>query len=181
MALDWKIYTAVYGYWWKNIFEKDSTNTYQGNHWITNFHASIVTKLMYLLFHGNIICSQTKLRLPTIIDFSERVVLSLRSYPNIKFVQEAENGEELLAGGSRISARCNSDDLRMPRKKDGITANYQNHQQTIPEYSCTGAHHVWRWTFCYPFDGKRSKRLFAEKFDPAEIKKQFLKYTRISQ
>lgn len=53
--------------------------------------------------------------------FRKGVILSLRPYTNLKFVQEAENGEELL----KDLPSCEPDvilmDLRMPQK-DGIEA-----------------------------------------------------------
>lgn len=51
--------------------------------------------------------------------FRKGVVLSLRTYPNIKFVQEAENGDELLAGLAESQPDIVLMDLRMPQK-DGI-------------------------------------------------------------
>lgn len=51
--------------------------------------------------------------------FRKGVILSLRTYPNIKFVQEAENGEELLAGIGESNPDVVLMDLRMPQK-DGI-------------------------------------------------------------
>jgi DNA-binding NarL/FixJ family response regulator len=55
--------------------------------------------------------------------FRKGVILSLRSYTNIKFVLEAENGEELLAGLAAAQPDDLPDvilmDLRMPGK-DGI-------------------------------------------------------------
>jgi len=51
--------------------------------------------------------------------FRKGVVLSLRPYTNIKFVQEAENGEELLAGIAESEPDVVLMDLRMPHK-DGI-------------------------------------------------------------
>ncbi len=51
--------------------------------------------------------------------FRKGVVLSLRPYSNIKFVQEAENGDELLAGLSESAPDVILMDLRMPQK-DGI-------------------------------------------------------------
>jgi DNA-binding NarL/FixJ family response regulator len=53
--------------------------------------------------------------------FRKGVILSLRAYPNIKFVQEAENGEELLAGIQESQPDVILMDLRMPQK-DGIEA-----------------------------------------------------------
>jgi DNA-binding NarL/FixJ family response regulator len=53
--------------------------------------------------------------------FRKGVILSLRAYPNIKFVQEAENGEELLAGLPESQPDVILMDLRMPQK-DGIEA-----------------------------------------------------------
>ncbi|RZK10660.1 MAG: response regulator transcription factor [Flavobacterium sp.] len=51
--------------------------------------------------------------------FRKGVILSLRPYNNIKFVQEAENGDELLAGIAESAPDVVLMDLRMPGK-DGI-------------------------------------------------------------
>ncbi|RYZ21030.1 MAG: response regulator transcription factor [Chitinophagaceae bacterium] len=51
--------------------------------------------------------------------FRKGVVLSLRPYANIKFVQEAENGADLLAGVPLSQPDVVLMDLRMP-VKDGI-------------------------------------------------------------
>ncbi|MDX2046990.1 MAG: response regulator transcription factor [Chitinophagaceae bacterium] len=51
--------------------------------------------------------------------FRKGVILSLRSYTNIKFVQEAENGDELLQGIPESQPDVILMDLRMPQK-DGI-------------------------------------------------------------
>ncbi|HEY0054273.1 MAG TPA: response regulator transcription factor [Pedobacter sp.] len=51
--------------------------------------------------------------------FRKGVILSLRPYNNIKFVLEAENGEELLAGIAEAAPDVVLMDLRMPGK-DGI-------------------------------------------------------------
>lgn len=51
--------------------------------------------------------------------FRKGVVLSLRPYTNIKFVLEAENGDELLAGIPEAEPDVVLMDLRMPGK-DGI-------------------------------------------------------------
>lgn len=51
--------------------------------------------------------------------FRKGVVLSLRPYTNIKFVLEAENGDELLAGLPGAAPDVILMDLRMPGK-DGI-------------------------------------------------------------
>lgn len=51
--------------------------------------------------------------------FRKGVILSLRPYSNIKFVQEAENGEELLNGLAASEPDVVLMDLRMPGK-DGI-------------------------------------------------------------
>ncbi len=53
--------------------------------------------------------------------FRKGVILSLRQYTNIKFVLEAENGEELLAGLAAAEPDVVLMDLRMP-VKDGIEA-----------------------------------------------------------
>jgi len=51
--------------------------------------------------------------------FRKGVILSLKPYNNIKFVLEAENGEELLAGLAEAAPDVVLMDLRMPQK-DGI-------------------------------------------------------------
>src|SRR6195952_830368 len=51
--------------------------------------------------------------------FRKGVILSLRPYSNIKFVQEAENGQELLDGITASEPDVILMDLRMPLK-DGI-------------------------------------------------------------
>jgi DNA-binding NarL/FixJ family response regulator len=51
--------------------------------------------------------------------FRKGVILSLRPYSNIKFVLEAENGDELLAGLPEAQPDVVLMDLRMPQK-DGI-------------------------------------------------------------
>ena len=51
--------------------------------------------------------------------FRKGVVLSLRAFPSIKFVLEAENGDELLAGIDAAKPDVILMDLRMPGK-DGI-------------------------------------------------------------
>ena len=51
--------------------------------------------------------------------FRKGVILSLRSFTNIKFVLEAENGDELLAGLDEVQPDVVLMDLRMPGK-DGI-------------------------------------------------------------
>ncbi len=51
--------------------------------------------------------------------FRKGVILSLRAYPSLKFVLEAENGDELLAGLDAAQPDVILMDLRMPGK-DGI-------------------------------------------------------------
>jgi DNA-binding NarL/FixJ family response regulator len=51
--------------------------------------------------------------------FRKGVILSLRHYPNIKFVLEAENGEDLLNNIQEANPQVVLMDLRMPIK-DGI-------------------------------------------------------------
>ena len=53
--------------------------------------------------------------------FRKGVILSLRPFTNIKFVQEAENGDELLSGIAQSEPDVVLMDLRMPGK-DGIEA-----------------------------------------------------------
>lgn len=56
--------------------------------------------------------------------FRKGVILSLRHYSNLKFVLEAENGEELLNGISQAMPDVILMDLRMP-VKDGIETTKQ--------------------------------------------------------
>ena len=51
--------------------------------------------------------------------FRKGVILSLRPFTNIKFVQEAENGNELIEGLAAADPDVILMDLRMPGK-DGI-------------------------------------------------------------
>lgn len=51
--------------------------------------------------------------------FRKGVILSLRPFTNIKFVQEAENGQELIDGLAQSAPDVILMDLRMPQK-DGI-------------------------------------------------------------
>lgn len=60
--------------------------------------------------------------------FRKGVVLSLRPYTNIKFVQEAENGEELLQQIAETAPDVVLMDLRMP-VKDGIETTKQLSKQ----------------------------------------------------
>ena len=53
--------------------------------------------------------------------FRKGVILSLRPFTNIKFVQEAENGQELIEGLAASQPDVILMDLRMPNK-DGIEA-----------------------------------------------------------
>jgi DNA-binding NarL/FixJ family response regulator len=58
--------------------------------------------------------------------FRKGVILSMRSYSNIKFVLEAENGEELIKGIEKEQPDIVLMDLKMP-VKDGIeTTKYLN-------------------------------------------------------
>src|ERR1035437_9016125 len=58
--------------------------------------------------------------------FRKGVILSLRPYHNIKFVLEAENGEELIQGVEKANPDIILMDLKMP-VKDGIeTTKYIN-------------------------------------------------------
>ena len=56
--------------------------------------------------------------------FRKGVILSMRPYTNIKFVMEAENGEDLLAKLKDVEPDVILCDLRMP-VKDGIDATKQ--------------------------------------------------------
>jgi len=64
--------------------------------------------------------------------FRKGVILSLRPYHNLKFVLEAENGEELIQGVEAAAPDIVLMDLKMP-VKDGIeTTKYLNkHYPTI--------------------------------------------------
>ncbi|ULQ56669.1 response regulator transcription factor [Flavihumibacter rivuli] len=56
--------------------------------------------------------------------FRKGVILSLRPFTNIKFVQEAENGQELIDGLADSDPEVILMDLRMPQK-DGIETTKQ--------------------------------------------------------
>jgi DNA-binding NarL/FixJ family response regulator len=56
--------------------------------------------------------------------FRKGVILSLRPFTNIKFVQEAENGQELIDGLPKSEPDVILMDLRMPQK-DGIETTKQ--------------------------------------------------------
>jgi len=58
--------------------------------------------------------------------FRKGVILSLKSFHNIKFILEAENGDELIKGVEKVQPDIVLMDLRMPIK-DGIeTTKYLN-------------------------------------------------------
>ncbi len=65
--------------------------------------------------------------------FRKGVILSLRPYSNIKFVQEAENGQELIDGLNSSEPDVILMDLRMPLK-DGIETTKVIAKQ-YPNYS----------------------------------------------
>ena len=93
--------------------------------------------------------------------FRKGVILSLRAYSNIKFVQEAENGQELLDGLAVSQPDVILMDLRMPLK-DGIETTKVHRQIISPDsYHC--ADHVRRRTLCEPHDGNRRQWIPAEK------------------
>lgn len=56
--------------------------------------------------------------------FRKGVILSLRPFTNIKFVQEAENGQDLIDGLTKSEPDVILMDLRMPQK-DGIETTKQ--------------------------------------------------------
>lgn len=56
--------------------------------------------------------------------FRKGVILSLRAFTNIKFVQEAENGQDLIDGLAKSEPDVILMDLRMPQK-DGIETTKQ--------------------------------------------------------
>ena len=56
--------------------------------------------------------------------FRKGVILSLRPFTNIKFVQEAENGQDLIDGLAKSEPDVILMDLRMPQK-DGIETTKQ--------------------------------------------------------
>ena len=72
--------------------------------------------------------------------FRKGVILSLRPYTNIKFVLEAENGDDLLAGIPDAQPDVILMDLRMPGK-DGIEAT-KAVSKLYPRYLRGGAEHV---------------------------------------
>ena len=49
--------------------------------------------------------------------FRKGVILSLRPFTNIKFVQEAENGDDLIDQTCPIGTRCGSDGSAHARKR----------------------------------------------------------------
>jgi DNA-binding NarL/FixJ family response regulator len=73
-------------------------------------------------------------------NFRKGVILSLRPYTNIKFVLEADNGDDLLAGIPEAQPDVFLMDLRMPGK-DGIEAT-KGCKQAIPPYLRGSPKHV---------------------------------------
>ena len=62
--------------------------------------------------------------------FRKGVILSLRPFTNIKFVQEAENGEELLNGLAAVRTRCGVDGP--PDARERWHRSHQDRQQAFP-------------------------------------------------
>ena len=72
--------------------------------------------------------------------FRKGVIVSLRHYSNIKFVLEAENGQELLDGIEEAKPDVILMDLRMP-VKDGIeTTKYIS--QHYPHILCISTNYA---------------------------------------
>ncbi len=72
--------------------------------------------------------------------FRKGVILSLRAYSNIKFVQEAENGQELLDGLGGFPTGCDPDgSAHAPERR---YRNHQIHRQIISADTYYCAHHV---------------------------------------
>ena len=63
--------------------------------------------------------------------FRKGVILSLRPYSAIKFVQEAENGQELLDGLAASEPDVVLMDLRMPQK-DGMRPPRSSPNNSLP-------------------------------------------------
>ena len=84
--------------------------------------------------------------------FRKGVILSLRHYSNIKFVLEAENGQELLDQIEESKPDVVLMDLRMP-VKDGIeTTKYIS--EHYPNIFVLMSYHARRGEICYSPDGK---------------------------
>lgn len=101
--------------------------------------------------------------------FRKGVIISLRHYSNIKFVLEAENGQELLDGIEGAKPNVVLMDLRMP-VKDGIeTTKYINsHYPEIAVLVLT-MHEDERFVIHLMENGANGYLL--KSTDPAEIKK----------
>lgn len=101
--------------------------------------------------------------------FRKGVIISLRHYSNIKFVLEAENGQELLDGIEGAKPDVVLMDLRMP-VKDGIeTTKYiSNHYPRIAVLVLT-MHEDERFVIHLMENGANGYLL--KSTDPAEIKK----------
>lgn len=101
--------------------------------------------------------------------FRKGVILSLRHYPNIRFVLEAENGEELLNNIEEAKPDVVLMDLRMP-VKDGIeaTKHISKHYPNISVIVLT-MHEDDKFVTHLMENGANGYLL--KSTDPAEIKK----------
>lgn len=101
--------------------------------------------------------------------FRKGVIISLRHYSNIKFILEAENGQDLLDGIKEVKPDVILMDLRMP-VKDGIeTTKYiSQHYPNIAVLVLT-MHEDERFVIHLMENGANGYLL--KSTDPAEIKK----------
>ncbi|MEJ7683592.1 MAG: response regulator transcription factor [Segetibacter sp.] len=101
--------------------------------------------------------------------FRKGVIISLRHYSNIKFVLEAENGQELLDGIEEVKPDVILMDLRMPVKDGFETTKYiSQHYPDIGVLVLT-MHEDKRFVIHLMENGANGYLL--KSTDPAEIKK----------
>ncbi|MEO6452601.1 MAG: response regulator transcription factor [Ginsengibacter sp.] len=101
--------------------------------------------------------------------FRKGVILSLRQYTNIKFVQEADNGQELIDGLAESSPEVVLMDLKMP-VKDGIeTTKYMNKHFPLIKIIILTMYEDERFVGHLMDSGANGYLL--KSTDPAEIKK----------
>lgn len=104
--------------------------------------------------------------------FRKGVILSLRIYPNIKFVQEADNGLELLAGLAESQPDIVLMDLRMPQK-DGIETTKEISRQ-YPDIKVLVLTMYEDERFVSHLMENGANGYLLKSADPAEIKKAIL-------
>jgi len=104
--------------------------------------------------------------------FRKGVILSLRIYPNIKFVQEADNGLELLAGLAESQPDIVLMDLRMPQK-DGIETTKEISRQ-FPDIKVLVLTMYEDERFVSHLMENGANGYLLKSADPAEIKKAIL-------